>query len=65
MSDKHKRRVVRLLCMQIDAHVDGDTRVSDKILDQTEIFLRLVEMVVAIQPLSIILDSTDKWRRRT
>lgn len=44
MSEKDKSKVIRLLCMQINSHVNGDTRHSDKVLALTEVMLVIKQM---------------------
>lgn len=48
MSEKDKSKVIRLLCMQIDSHVDGDTRYSDKVLALTETMLIINDMIRSV-----------------
>jgi hypothetical protein len=49
MNKKQRKTITRLLVLQIDSHVDGDTRLSNKVLKQHEMFLSLGEIISSIQ----------------
>jgi hypothetical protein len=49
MTKKQSKKIIRLLCMQIDAHVTGNTKHSDKILNHVEIFLTITNIMASTQ----------------
>lgn len=57
MNARDKKKIIRLLAMQIDAHVDGDTKYSDKILGYTETFLTLGELMISVQRVTNLIKS--------